>query len=148
MNWFRMLSYFYTCSICLLLGVVECMAAGTVVLAHDSGGPKLDIVVDHNGQRTGFLASDADSYAACLNRIFSLDADKLMNIRRNARESVKRFSDARFSETFLGVTEHLLFPECWHWSTGEMYNLQKLMRCSRSPSPQSPIPEWMKVHWF
>jgi len=87
------------------------MAAGTVVLAHDSGGPKLDIVVDHNGQRTGFLASDADSYAACLNSIFSLDADKLMNIRRNARESVKRFSDARFSETFLSVTEPLLFPE-------------------------------------
>jgi len=83
------------------------MAAGTIVLAHDSGGPKLDIIVDHNGQRTGFLASDADSYAACLDTIFSSDADELMNIRSNARESVKRFSDARFSEKFLSVTEHL-----------------------------------------
>jgi len=86
------------------------MAAGTIVLAHDSGGPKLDIVVDNNGQKIGFLASDADSYAACLNTIFSLDAETLMNIRQNARESVKRFSDARFSETFLAVTEHLLSP--------------------------------------
>jgi len=86
------------------------MAAGTIVLAHDSGGPKLDIVVDHNGQKTGFLASDADSFAACLNTIFSLDAEMLMEIRRNARESVKRFSDARFTETFLRVTEHLISP--------------------------------------
>jgi len=86
------------------------MAAGTVVLAHDSGGPKLDIVVDHDGQRTGFLASDADSYASSLSTIFSLSADALMDIRRNARESVKRFSDARFSETFLRVTEQLILP--------------------------------------
>ena len=93
---------------CLLSGVVECMAAGTIVLAHDSGGPKLDIVVDHNGQKTGFLASDADSFAACLNIIFSLDAKSLMNIRRNARQSVKRFSDAQFSQTFLSVTESLI----------------------------------------
>ena len=97
-------------NVCLLPGVVECMAAGTIVLAHDSGGPKLDIVVDHKDQRTGFLASDADSYASCLNTIFSLDVETLTNIRRNARESVKRFSDARFSETFLNVTEHLLSP--------------------------------------
>lgn len=86
------------------------MAAGTVVLAHNSGGPKLDIVVDHDGRRTGFLASDADSYASCLNTIFTLSPDTLMDIRRNARESVKRFSDARFSETFLSVTEQLILP--------------------------------------
>jgi len=86
------------------------MAAGTVVLAHDSGGPKLDIVVDHDGQRTGFLASDADSYASSLNAIFALSADALMDIRRNALESVKRFSDAQFSETFLRVTEQLILP--------------------------------------
>jgi len=86
------------------------MAAGTVVLAHNSGGPKLDIVVDHDGRRTGFLASDADSYASCLNTIFTLNPDTLMDIRRNARESVKRFSDARFSETFLSVTEQLILP--------------------------------------
>lgn len=98
------------CNVCLLPGVVECMAAGTIVLAHDSGGPKLDIVVNHNEQRTGFLASDAASYAACLDAIFSLGADELMNIRCNARESVKQFSDARFSETFLSVTEHLFSP--------------------------------------
>jgi len=86
------------------------MAAGTIVLAHDSGGPKLDIVVDYNGQRTGFLASDVDSYSSCLDTIFGLGADQLTKIRQNARESVKRFSDARFSENFLRVSEHLFSP--------------------------------------
>ncbi|KAJ8352599.1 hypothetical protein SKAU_G00240750 [Synaphobranchus kaupii] len=38
------------------IGVVECMAAGAVILAHKSGGPKLDIVVPHDGHPTGFLA--------------------------------------------------------------------------------------------
>jgi len=97
--------------VCLSSGVVECMAAGKVVLAHNSGGPKLDIVVEYNGQSTGFLASDADSYASCLNTIFTLCTDTLMDIRQNARKSVKRFSDARFSETFLIVTELLLTDE-------------------------------------
>ena len=94
----------------VLSGVVECMAAGTVVLAHNSGGPKLDIVVDHNGRRTGFLAADADSYASCLKTIFTLSAGTLTEIRRNARESVKRFADAQFTETFLDVTEQLILP--------------------------------------
>ncbi|EPQ14371.1 GDP-Man:Man(3)GlcNAc(2)-PP-Dol alpha-1,2-mannosyltransferase, partial [Myotis brandtii] len=37
-------------------GVVECMAAGTIILAHNSGGPKLDIVIPYEGEVTGFLA--------------------------------------------------------------------------------------------
>jgi len=96
----------------LLSGVVECMAAGAIVLAHDSGGPKLDIVVDHDGQSTGFLASDPDSYAARLKTIFALDSETANRIRHNARESVGRFSDAQFTETFLNVTECLFLPEC------------------------------------
>ena len=35
------------------IGVVEMMAAGLAVVAHDSAGPKEDIVVDWEGQPTG-----------------------------------------------------------------------------------------------
>jgi len=90
------------------IGVVECMAAGTVVLAHDSAGPKLDIVVDYNGQRTGFLANTAESYAAALDVIFKLDTDELMHICLNARESVRLFSNAEFELHLLNLTESLL----------------------------------------
>ena len=38
--------------------MVEYMAAGVVPIAHDSGGPKQDIVVPLDGNRpTGFLAT-------------------------------------------------------------------------------------------
>ena len=46
-----------------ILGVVELMAGGTVVLAHESGGPLMDIVTtDPQSERTGYLASDIGMY--------------------------------------------------------------------------------------
>ena len=36
------------------IGIVECMAGGLIMLAHDSGGPKLDIIKDYEGQCTGY----------------------------------------------------------------------------------------------
>lgn len=81
------------------------MAAGTVVLAHDSGGPKLDIVVEFNEQKTGFLASDVNSYSDALKTIFGLSYDEQLRIRTNARESIKKFSDSEFEEKFLHATQ-------------------------------------------
>ncbi len=45
------------------------MAAGAIVLAHQSGGPKMDIIDE--GQ-TGFLASDIDSYATIMRQILEM----------------------------------------------------------------------------
>ncbi|XP_017586742.1 PREDICTED: GDP-Man:Man(3)GlcNAc(2)-PP-Dol alpha-1,2-mannosyltransferase [Corvus brachyrhynchos] len=83
------------------IGVVECMAAGTVILAHNSGGPKLDIVVPHEGHVTGFLAEDEDSYAETMAYIFSLSPEKRLEIRENARRSVHRFSLQHFEDTLI-----------------------------------------------
>ncbi|KAM4684185.1 GDP-Man:Man(3)GlcNAc(2)-PP-Dol alpha-1,2-mannosyltransferase isoform 3-T3 [Amazona ochrocephala] len=89
------------------IGVVECMAAGTVILAHNSGGPKLDIVVPFEGHITGFLAENEDSYAERMAHILSLSPEKRLEIRENARRSVRRFSDQHFEETFLLSVEPL-----------------------------------------
>ncbi|NWU90311.1 ALG11 mannosyltransferase, partial [Upupa epops] len=89
------------------IGVVECMAAGTVILAHNSGGPKLDIVVPYEGRITGFLAENEDSYAETMASILSLSPDKRLEIREDARRSVHRFSDQRFEEAFLLSVEPL-----------------------------------------
>ena len=40
----------------LFAAVVEMMAAGLVTLAHRSGGPLMDIVVETEQNRNGFLA--------------------------------------------------------------------------------------------
>ncbi|XP_010023188.1 PREDICTED: GDP-Man:Man(3)GlcNAc(2)-PP-Dol alpha-1,2-mannosyltransferase, partial [Nestor notabilis] len=89
------------------IGVVECMAAGTVILAHSSGGPKLDIVVPFEGHITGFLAENEDRYAERMAHILSLSPEKRLEIRENARRSVHRFSDQHFEETFLLSVEPL-----------------------------------------
>lgn len=81
------------------------MAAGTVVLAHNSGGPKLDIVVNHHDRITGYLADDVQSYSQALTAIFSLSPKERLEIRRNARDSVSRFSEEEFEHGFLSVIE-------------------------------------------
>lgn len=84
------------------------MAAGKVVLAHKSGGPKLDIVVPFEGGQTGFLADDEDSYAQTIEHILDLPAAERLRIRRNARQSVARFSDDEFQACFLAAMEPVM----------------------------------------
>lgn len=84
------------------------MAAGKVILAHKSGGPKLDIVVPFEGGQTGFLADDEDSYAEAIERILALPPASRLQIRRNARQSVARFSDQEFEVCFLAAMEPLM----------------------------------------
>lgn len=92
----------------LSAGVVECMAAGKVVLAHKSGGPKLDIVVPFEGGQTGFLADDEESYAEAIEKILALPSSSRLQIRLNARRSVERFSDQEFEACFLAAIEPLI----------------------------------------
>uniref|UniRef100_UPI0035900A2B GDP-Man:Man(3)GlcNAc(2)-PP-Dol alpha-1,2-mannosyltransferase n=1 Tax=Myxine glutinosa TaxID=7769 RepID=UPI0035900A2B len=170
------------------IGVVECMAAGAIVLAHNSGGPRLDIVLSDDddddvdeeenemsegsihGERcsqgqitsvvheadlirqegfkqrentggsmfkstdgfglgesthvqgprkmrtsisrgpTGFLASDEQSFASALARIFNLTRAERMSLRRRARRRALRFSDDCFETTFLEAFSQLMEP--------------------------------------
>ena len=96
------------------ISVVEMMAAGLVVVAHDSGGPKMDIVVPAaragpppglgidaaDDVAVGFLAATAAEYAACLGRALALSEQQRDAMRRRARAAVGRFSDDTFA---LGV---------------------------------------------
>ncbi len=84
------------------------MAAGTVMLAHDSGGPQMDIVVDFNGQPTGFLASDHKSFAAAMHDIFAMTPPQRLTLRQNARESLARFSEQEFASGFVSLCGPLL----------------------------------------
>ncbi|CAH1777960.1 unnamed protein product, partial [Owenia fusiformis] len=89
------------------IGVVELMAAGTVILAHNSGGPKLDIVIEYNEKPTGFLADSEETYAEKMAAIFKLTEQERLEYSINARESVTRFSEEEFEVGFLNSTEVL-----------------------------------------
>ena len=86
------------------ISVVEMLAAGLVVVAHNSGGPRMDIVVPHDGpDAVGFLATTPQEYAACLARALGMSQQDAAALRLRARESVRRFSDEAFATALLKV---------------------------------------------
>jgi len=92
------------------IGVVEMMAAGLITIAHNSGGPKSDIIVpllqEQNGhpQRTGYLATSAEEYADAMEKAFgdgSVEHEKInMKMRVAARASSRSFSTEIFAQSF------------------------------------------------
>eukprot|EP01095_Lingulamoeba_sp_RSL-Kostka_P006518 TRINITY_DN2050_c0_g1_i1.p1 TRINITY_DN2050_c0_g1~~TRINITY_DN2050_c0_g1_i1.p1 ORF type:complete len:349 (-),score=81.97 TRINITY_DN2050_c0_g1_i1:64-1110(-) len=92
------------------IGVVELLAAGVITIAHNSGGPKTDIVVPYNDNKTGFLASTVEEYSNQLYDIlkYEIDDDFISDIRINARKSVNRFSEESFYDQFLEVIDEFI----------------------------------------
>ena len=82
------------------IGVVEYMAAGMICLAHDSGGPKADIVVDVQGKPTGFRATSKDEYAASMRTILRMSDGERETMVRRARAHVATFSDEAFADAW------------------------------------------------
>ncbi|KAH8486749.1 hypothetical protein H0E87_025668 [Populus deltoides] len=56
-------------TLALVLWNVEYMAAGAIPIAHDSAGPKMGIVLEEDGQQTGFLAQNAEEYADAILKV-------------------------------------------------------------------------------
>ena len=96
------------CKLVVFPGVVEGMAAGTVMLAHNSGGPQMDIVVPYSGKPTGFLASNEENFANAMKKIFDMSESDRQELCQNARESLSRFSEREFEEVFLSLCRPLL----------------------------------------
>ncbi|KAK6334343.1 asparagine-linked glycosylation protein [Orbilia blumenaviensis] len=90
------------------IGVVEYQAAGLIGVVHDSGGPKLDIVVDVDGERTGYHATTADEFAEGFKQALSLSEADTVAMRRRARQSSLRFSEEIFEEQWNGIMDILL----------------------------------------
>ena len=68
----------------------------------------MDIVIDSDGKPTGFLADDVMSYADAFEKILRMSEEEQMEIQRNARASVGRFSEEEFKRGFIDATEILI----------------------------------------
>ncbi|KAI1471145.1 glycosyltransferase family 4 protein [Daldinia caldariorum] len=88
------------------IGVVEYLAAGLISVVHNSGGPKLDIVVDVDGQPTGFHASTTSEFADGFEK--ALSHPDPLSVRRRARLSSKRFTEEEFAKKWLSELEKLV----------------------------------------
>ncbi|XP_052872592.1 GDP-Man:Man(3)GlcNAc(2)-PP-Dol alpha-1,2-mannosyltransferase [Anopheles cruzii] len=83
------------------ISVVDCMAAGLIMVANRSGGPLMDIVETSEGSQNGYLAFDAYDYARCIATILYNTPDYNAKLREAARASVERFSEKEFESGFL-----------------------------------------------
>lgn len=90
------------------IGLVECMAAGCVMVAHRSGGPLQDIVVEWEGSRTGFLAETADEFADCLLQVMEMSEEDRTAMASVGRNASSRFSVKSFERRLLSAVDFLL----------------------------------------
>ena len=88
------------------ISVVEMMAAGLLTVAHNSGGPKEDII-DVNV--TGFLADSVESYVKALERIYRHYDDYRVSIQTAARDKAQTFSDELFISQTLACLERFVY---------------------------------------
>ncbi|KAK4162181.1 hypothetical protein QBC43DRAFT_336500 [Cladorrhinum sp. PSN259] len=88
------------------IGVVEYQAAGLISVVHDSGGPKLDIVVQVDGEPTGFHATTSTEFAEGFEKALSLPNPNA--VRHRARKSATRFTEEEFAKRWIAQTEKLV----------------------------------------
>lgn len=100
------------------ISVVEAQAAGLIGVVNNSGGPKLDIVIDYNGGPTGFHASTAEEYAEGFSKALSLSKAEALKMRIRARDSAKRFSEEAFDEKYLVQLGRLIHMELFPATPG------------------------------
>ncbi|KAJ4720094.1 GDP-Man:Man(3)GlcNAc(2)-PP-Dol alpha-1,2-mannosyltransferase [Melia azedarach] len=90
------------------ISVVEYMAAGAIPIVHNSAGPKMDIVLEEDGQQTGFLAQNAEEYADAIVKVISMPETERLKMAAAARRRAARFSEQRFYEDFKAVIRPVL----------------------------------------
>lgn len=78
------------------IGVVEYMAAGLIPVVNDSGGPKMDIVIEWDNEQTGYKASTEEEYAAAFEAVLSMDDGERLRMRRRAQDRALAFGERTF----------------------------------------------------
>jgi alpha-1,2-mannosyltransferase len=90
------------------IGVVECLAAGLIPVVHDSGGPKLDIVVPYDGKPTGYHAETAEEFAEGFHRVMQMELEDRYAMRVRGREVAKTFTEEAFARKWTEQVEKLV----------------------------------------
>lgn len=88
------------------ISVVEYMAAGVIPIAHNSGGPRADIVVDVETpaglQRTGYLAETLEEYCQAITTVLEMEQRDRLKIAAAAQQrAATLFSTEHFHEAFV-----------------------------------------------
>lgn len=83
------------------IGVVEYMAAGLIPVVNDSGGPKMDIVIEWDNEETGFRASSEEEYADAFSAALSMGDNERLSMRRRAQSRALAFGERTFEKGWI-----------------------------------------------
>ncbi|KAJ1922177.1 asparagine-linked glycosylation protein [Mycoemilia scoparia] len=99
------------------IGIVEFMSAGLIPIAHDSAGPKMDIVVPAHlvkpstegkysdfdeANIVGFLANSSEDYASTFSHVLKMPKEQQKSVQQNARKkALTSFSTESFINAFM-----------------------------------------------
>ncbi|KAJ8476265.1 hypothetical protein OPV22_019992 [Ensete ventricosum] len=92
------------------ISIVEYMAAGVIPIAHNSAGPKMDIVLNEGGHRTGFLVASKEEYAEAILKVLEMPEPERLAIAAAARKRAQRFSEQKFFDDFKAAVQPVLAP--------------------------------------
>lgn len=92
------------------IAVVEAMAAGAVPVAHDSAGPRADIVVaeEPGAPRPGFLASSVEGFADAMQEALCMPEERRLALAARARTAAAAFSEEVFAADLLAALAPIL----------------------------------------
>ncbi|KAI3987415.1 hypothetical protein MKX01_042419 [Papaver californicum] len=90
------------------ISIIEYMAAGAVPIAHNSAGPKMDTVLEEQGQQTGFLDQNVEEYADAILQLLKMSDAERLEMADAARRRSRRFSEERFYEDFKAASSPIL----------------------------------------
>lgn len=80
------------------ISVVEYMAAGVVPIAHNSAGPRMDIVTAD----TGFLCETAEEYSDAMETLLDMDERERLEMAARGRTRAALFGQDAFQASFYG----------------------------------------------
>ncbi|KAJ8769475.1 hypothetical protein K2173_002965 [Erythroxylum novogranatense] len=90
------------------ISVVEYMAAGAIPIAHNSAGPRMDIVLEEDGKQVGFLCQSVEEYADAIVKVVRMPESERHRMAAAARKRACRFSEQRFHDDFKAAIRPLL----------------------------------------
>ncbi|XP_059312216.1 GDP-Man:Man(3)GlcNAc(2)-PP-Dol alpha-1,2-mannosyltransferase isoform X3 [Lycium ferocissimum] len=91
------------------ISVVEYMAAGAIPIAHNSAGPRMDIVLPEDGKKTGFLAQSVEEYAEAIIEVIKMTENERLEMAAAARKRASMFSEQMFYEDFKAAVRPLFY---------------------------------------
>ncbi|XP_019071722.1 GDP-Man:Man(3)GlcNAc(2)-PP-Dol alpha-1,2-mannosyltransferase isoform X2 [Solanum lycopersicum] len=93
------------------ISVVEYMAAGAIPIAHNSAGPRMDIVLPEDGKQTGFLAESVEEFAEAIIEVIKMPENERLEMAAAARKRASMFSEQRFYEDFKAAVRPIFYND-------------------------------------